>query len=493
MLELARGEALGEGVGDFLEFQRAFQRDRIAHMTAEEQEGMCIDHLLGGLLDIARLVVQYPLDFFGHALELLQDVPDLVAVHRALHLRQIQAQQIGGDDLRDEGLGGGDRNFRARVRVEHGVGFAWDARALRVADCQHARPLFAGVAQGHQRVHGLAGLRDRDDQRARGQNRVAVTEFMRELHLDRDAHPMLDRVLGDHARVACRAACHDDDFVNLAEHVQPDMHFVEHDIALVVEAAEQRIGHGLRVLVNLLVHEGRPAAFFRRGSVPIDGETFGILRRVAVEIGDDYLVATDAHGLVLPDLHGMLGVGDERGDIGAEEVLSLAQAHHKRGIMPRADDDIRLAAVHGKDGERAGQHAGHAPQRLKQIRFAGFLDDGVGDFAEQFRRDFGIGAGGEHVAFGLQVHFQLGRVLDDAVVDDGDLAVRAHMRVGVRVARLAVGGPAGVADADGRVRQRRAGEIGLEIVQAPGLLAYRHQIHARRGEGDAGGIIPPVL
>ena len=50
-------------------------------------------------------VVQHPLDLLRHVLELLEDVPDLVAVHRALHLRQIQAQQVGGDDLRDEGLG----------------------------------------------------------------------------------------------------------------------------------------------------------------------------------------------------------------------------------------------------------------------------------------------------------------------------------------------------------------------------------------------------
>ena len=407
MLELARGEALGEGVGDFLEFQRAFQRNRVAHMTAEEQEGMRVDHPLGGLLDIARLIVQHPLNLLWHVLELLEDVPDLVAVHRALHLRQIQAQQVGGDDLRDEGLGGGDRDFRARVRVQHSVGFARDAGALRVADRQYARPLFAGVAQGHQRVHCLAGLRDRDDQCARGQDRVAVAEFVRELHLDRDAHPMLNRVFGDHARIACRAARHDDDLVDLAEHVQPDMHFVEHDIALVVKAAEQRIGHGLRVLVNLLVHERGPATLFRRGSVPIDGETLGILHRVAVEIGDDHLVAADAHGLVLPDFHGLLGVGDERGDIRAEEVLPLAQTHHERGIMPCTDDDIRLAAVHGEDGERAGQHAGHAPQRFKQVGFAGFLDDGVGNLAEQFRRDFGISAGGEHVPFGLQIHFQL--------------------------------------------------------------------------------------
>ena len=38
-------------------------------------------------------------------------------------------------------------------------------------------------------------------------------------------------------------------------------------------------------------------------------------------------------------------------------------------------------------------------------------------------------------------------VLDHAVVDDGDLAVATQMGMGVDIARRAVGGPAGMADA----------------------------------------------
>lgn len=45
---------------------------------------------------------------------------------------------------------------------------------------QHLGPLFARVAQGHQRIHGFAGLRNGHHERTRGQNRVTVTEFVRE-------------------------------------------------------------------------------------------------------------------------------------------------------------------------------------------------------------------------------------------------------------------------------------------------------------------------
>ena len=69
MLALSRGEALGEGVGDLLELQRAFHGDRIAHMAAEEQERLRVHHLLGGLLHGLGLGVEDPLDLAGHVLQ----------------------------------------------------------------------------------------------------------------------------------------------------------------------------------------------------------------------------------------------------------------------------------------------------------------------------------------------------------------------------------------------------------------------------------------
>ncbi|SPU26957.1 30S ribosomal protein S10 [Bifidobacterium bifidum] len=59
---------------------------------------------------------------------------------------------------------------------------------LRVADGQHFGALFARVAQGHQRIHGFTGLRDGHHERTRGQNRVAVTEFVREFDFHWDTH-----------------------------------------------------------------------------------------------------------------------------------------------------------------------------------------------------------------------------------------------------------------------------------------------------------------
>ena len=54
----------------------------------------------------------------------------------------------------------------------------------------------------------------------------------------------------------------------------------------------------------------------------------------------------------------------------------------------------------------------------------------------------------------LELLLQLRVVLDDAVVDDGDVARTVQVRVGVDGLGRAVGRPAGVADARGEARGR---------------------------------------
>jgi hypothetical protein len=65
---------------------------------------------------------------------------------------------------------------------------------------------------------------------------------------------------------------------------------------------------------------------------------------------------------------------------------------------------------------------------------------------EQVGDDLGIGFRGEAVALGLEFLAQLGMVFDDAVVHHRHL-LAAHVRVGVALGRHAVGGPAGMGDA----------------------------------------------
>ena len=83
----------------------------------------------------------------------------------------------------------------------------------------------------------------------------------------------------------------------------------------------------------------------------------------------------------------------------------------------------------------------------------------------------GVGLGAEHGALLFELVAQLAEILDDAVVDDGEPVGR--VRMGVVLGRLAVGRPAGVADADG-AGERLAREPRFEIAQlALGAAARR--------------------
>ena len=66
---------------------------------------------------------------------------------------------------------------------------------------------------------------------------------------------------------------------------------------------------------------------------------------------------------------------------------------------------------------------------------------------DQMRHHFGVGVGGQTAALFFQFVTQFLEVLDDAVVDHGDLV--GGMRVGVDLVGNAVCRPAGMADTDG--------------------------------------------
>ena len=108
------------------------------------------------------------------------------------------------------------------------------------------------------------------------------------------------------------------------------------------------------------------------------------------------------------------------------------------------------SSAHDDDGVGAFEQT----QRVAHGRFQGTASHR--DSARPAARSLRCRCPMQSDAFGFQFVAQLEEVLDDAVVDDDDTAVHAHVRVGVALAGCAVRGPARVADADVPV-QRQAG------------------------------------
>ena len=133
-----------------------------------------------------------------------------------------------------------------------------------------------------------------------------------------------------------------------------------------MRAAEDRVGDGLGLFADLLGHEARPAALLGGRGIPRDLELLG-LDGVAVEVGDRDRVGADRDDLVLADRDGAAGVLDECGDVGAEEVLAVAEADHERRVAAGADDDAGLVLVHREQRERAVEAGDDGAQRLGQV------------------------------------------------------------------------------------------------------------------------------
>ncbi len=177
------------------------------------------------------------------------------------------------------------------------------------------------------------------------------------------------------------------------------------------------------------------------------------------------------------------GGADDRGDVGGDEVLALAKADQQRAAHPRGNHGGRVALVDHRQRVGAFQFLDRLLQRAHQaVALRAVVVDQVGD-------DFGVGLRGEFVTERLQALPLRLVVLDDAVVDQRQLVV-ADVRMRIELGDAAVGGPAGVADAEAGV-QAVGGCSGLHFGDAAGAAHAAHRI--ARDHGDPGGIVAAVF
>ena len=322
------------------------------------------------------------------------------------------------------------------------------------------------MAHRHERVHGLAGLGDSHHERLLVDDRVAVAELVRELHLRRDAAPVLDGVAGHLARVGGGAAGHDDDLVDGAQRRLVDTQLVQRQRTALIEAAVERIAHCRGLVVDLLFHEGVVAALLRGGDIPLHAEGLALCL-LPVEGGDLVIVRSQGNDLAVINLDCVAGELDEAGNVGAEEVTALTQADDQRGVQTRGDDAVRVVLLDGQQRERALEAVGGQLHCLGEVAVCLV----VVDVQQQGGRHLGVRVGDEGVALGLQLVTQGGEVLDDAVVHHREATAAHHVRVRVRIGRPTVGGPAGVADTEVGGRQRSLFNLRFQVGHLACLLA----------------------
>ncbi len=150
--------------------------------------------------------------------------------------------------------------------------------------------------------------------------------------------------------------------------------------------------------------------------------------------------------------------------------------------LPGADHQVVLAGE--DDGEREG-----ATQLLQ--RRLGRLDRrqaSIEIVADEVQHRLGVGLGLKGVALGAELVAQLLKVLDDAVVHDGNAIV--HVRVGVALHRLAVRRPARMAEARAAL-QGMVGKPQLQVLELA-LGAAPIEMAVLDG-GNARGVVAAIL
>ena len=209
------------------------------------------------------------------------------------------------------------------------------------------------------------------------------------------------------------------------------------------------------------------------------------LDRLAVQGRELDPVAPDHRDLgVLQDDH-VPRVGEDRRDIGRDDALAGAQAHHDRaGAVLGGDEAIRRLRRNHADGVGAAELPERALDRILQA-------GGVFEVAlDQMRQHLRVGLGLEGVALGQEPLLDREVIFQNAVVDHHEGAAAVGVRVGVLLGGAAVGGPARVPEPHAPLH-RLLPQDRLELLDAPGAPPDLQPL--RPQHGHAGGVIAAVL
>ncbi len=215
--------------------------------------------------------------------------------------------------------------------------------------------------------------------------------------------------------------------------------------------------------------------------VPVDVRNL-LLDLDRVHVDDAVAIGLQDGHLAVFEIDDLARMRENRRDVAGDEVLVFAQSEEQRASLARGDDLVGVDARDHRDAVR--------PLDLKQRFEHRILEIPVEALLDEVREHFGVGIGGEHVATPLQHLLEDRRVLDDAVVDDGDAAVLAHVRMRVLLIGRTVRRPARVRDA-GRPLDRSRVQEQLQLGDLARLL---HRFDARAiHDGDARRIIAAIF
>ena len=150
------------------------------------------------------------------------------------------------------------------------------------------------------------------------------------------------------------------------------------------------------------------------------------------------------HGYAIRRQHGHLavlhisdipGMADDRSDIGGDEALPLAEAQQKRRVLAHGNEPVRC--VGGHDAQSVGTLHGvdHPPDGLHHVSTLFIV------VVQKLHHHLGVGLGTKLIALVQELAFQLRKVLDNTVVNNGEIFRHGIVGMGIERRRLSMSGP----------------------------------------------------
>ena len=438
VLQLAGRIGLGVDVGDLLELQRAFHGDRVMTATPEEERVLLHRELSGPFADLG-----FEFEDLGHGQRQVTHGMQFgrlgLLVETTTHLGENQGQQIQRGELRGEGLGRRDADFRPGAGNEAQGVLAHQRRLGNVADTQrprHAERL--GMLQCRERVGCFARLGNRHYQCLRVGHRITIAIFAGHLDRARDSGKRFEPVAGNQARVVTGSAGDDQDLPNLPER---RLAFGTEQAGLDAPGSAkhlERVGQGHRLLEDLLLHVVPVVAQF--DSVGRELRLgLGTLDRHSVNPGDAIAVALQLGAIAVLEIDHSPRHLQQGGRVGGGVAPVFGHPEQQGRAFTRHDHARRIGfAKHGNGigALQLGDRLTHGGQEVG--RGLEFMGDQVGD-------DLGVGIRSEVVTQRLEAPAQRLVILDDAVVHHRQSL--GDVRVGIALAGHAMRRPACMRDA----------------------------------------------
>ena len=285
-----------------------------------------------------------------------------------------------------------------------------------------------------------------------------------------DASHFFNQHLADFRRIGCRAAPEQAHVWRLHQRAVVKPHTAEAPGAHVpVNSPRNALSERIGLLVDFLVHVVRCITEFRL-TPRIFEHRDARLNAVPLHRRDAERIAVDNSHVAVLKVDHALGMRSQRVRIARHEGFTVALADDERGAVSGANQHVMVLEEDAK-----APCATQSPKGgLDRFQWRCTLVERKGDHLSD---DFRVGFADAGDASCFQALAKLLEILNDAVVNKVDLAVVRSVRMRVDLRYTAVGGPAGMGDAEralhgGRKNGFEVGHLADGFVRGDGAFVF---------------------